>query len=332
MESNFVNNKKIFYDAILDIVNEYENKKKPKPEFPKVAFNLASSIEIINKVSSILKDEPAILQINTKENEFDFVIVGDIHGSLSSLIKIFKERGYPPTTRYLFLGDYVDRGHKSCEVMILLYSLKCLFPNDVYLIRGNHEFKNMTDHYSSYAFYKSVTDTFPLLPIGAILDDSIFCVHGGVTSYVKNREELLSLNKVGSQYYDDDLAQAEMLWNDPSKLTNTYTVSKRGRGSVFGERAVDTFLQNMNFKLIIRGHQNVFNGFDWPFGRKGGILTVFSAIDYCQSANNGGIAVILKENDIENNKLVNVHQIDNYPSCNGLYHSFSCPSFVCESF
>ena len=140
------------------------------------------------------------------------------------------------------------------------------------------------------------------------------------------------MTKVNSQYDKNNLAQAEMLWNDPSKFTTTYGTSSRGRGSVFGERAVDSFLKNMDFKLVIRGHQNVFNGFDWPFGQKGGILTVFSAIDYCRTSNNGGVAVIIKENDIKDHNLVNVHQIDNYPRYEGSDHCFSFPLDMCESY
>lgn len=336
MDTKF-NKKKLFSDVILDIIDESSRKKKPMQEYPQVQFDVPSSFEIINKASEILKEEPSILQIDTKDDETEFIIVGDIHGSIESLLKIFKEKGYPPSARYLFLGDYVDRGFRSIEVMIMLYSLKCLFPKYVYLIRGNHEFKNMTDFYgfkteclkrikstfhndicySSFAFYKLMTESFVHLPLGAILNDSIFCVHGGVTSFIKNREELLNLNKIGNQFFECDLAQAEMLWNDPDKYVLNYCKSKRGRGSIFGVKAVDTFLNDLNFKLIVRGHQNVFDGFDWPFGRKGGILTVFSAIDYCNSSNIGGIAIIKKENEIKDDNLVDIHQIDNYPRFDG---------------
>ena len=347
-----LNEKQMFYNTLRDIIrlNERIRQSNNNP-YPRLLFNVVNGVKIIFKATSILKEEPAVLQINTKKNELDFVIVGDIHGSLDSLIRIFKEKGYPPTTRYLFLGDYVDRGTKSCEVKILLYSLKCLYPDDIYLIRGNHEFSNMTDFYgfknecfkrilttfvnqeyfSATGFYKAMTDSFQTLPICAIIDDSIFCVHGGVTSMIKNRQELMNLKKVGDIYNDDDLAQAEMLWNDPDKCISMYEISRRGRGSIFGERAVDEFLKNLNFKLIIRGHQNVTNGYDWPFGQKGGLLTVFSAIDYCKSANNGGVAIVLKEEDIENRQLVNIHQFDKCPKYDAKKHCFTYPLDINEA-
>ena len=212
---------KLYCNTISSILSGCKDRKKAKKECSDVYFDSSSSLQIIDKVSSILKEEPAVLQIDTKSKSLDFVIVGDIHGSIESLVHIFKEKGYPPNTRYLFLGDYVDRGTRSCEVIILLYALKCIYPNDIYLMRGNHEFKRICDKYgfkneclkrikanciddfgeTASQFYKNVIETFSLLPICAILDDSIFCVHGGVTSLVENREELLNLQNFEREFF-----------------------------------------------------------------------------------------------------------------------------------
>lgn len=341
----FFDDKKLFSNTIMDIIHDCDKPKPADQYYPKLAFDISSGFQIINKARNILNEEPSVLQINTKSNELDFAIVGDIHGSLESLVRIFKKKGYPPKTRYLFLGDYVDRGIQSCEVLVLLYALKCLYPDGIYLIRGNHEFSNMTDFYgfrnecynriktvfldngcyTATTFYKAATETFKKLPICAIIDNSIFCVHGGITNFVSNRTELLNLSKVGDQYSENDMAQAEMMWNDPDKCVTLYAISRRGRGSIFGEKAVDDFLKKMCFKLIVRGHQNVTNGYDWPFGQNGGILTVFSAIDYCRTANNGGVAMVLKEEDIENQQLVNIHQFDNTPKYDVDHHCFTYP-------
>lgn len=228
---------KIYYDTIYSILKISNERKRATNEYSDIYFDFSTSLTIIEKAISILKYEPAVLQIDTKSKQFqDFVIIGDIHGSLDSLIRIFKEKGFPPNTRYLFLGDYVDRGTRSCEVVILLYSLKCMFPNDVFLMRGNHEFKRICDIYGfknectkrmkklsdAEKFYNCVVDSFELMPICAILDDSIFCVHGGITSHVKNRDELLAIKKVGKRLLSNETAQSEMLWNDPDKFTNNY--------------------------------------------------------------------------------------------------------------
>lgn len=291
-----------------------------------VAFDIPNSYKIIDKASNIFKEEEAVLQISTQKNESDFVIVGDIHGSLESLIRIFDEKKYPNTTRYLFLGDYVDRGKNSCEVIILLYSLKILYPNNIFLIRGNHEFRCITDQYGfkqecykrvrrsingeivfeGKRFYKKITDSFKYLPICAILDNSIFCVHGGITSFIKNREELLDLSKVGDQFSYDDSVQAEFLWNDPCSLVLNYYESPRGLGCVFGINALSKFLEDLKFDLVIRGHQNEIEGYNWPLGENKGILTVFSAINYCGTSNSGGVAVISKQD----NELIDVYQFE----------------------
>lgn len=291
-----------------------------------VAFDVSHSYKIIKKAALILKSEDAVLQINTRQSKSEFVIVGDLHGSLDSLIRIFDEKGYPNTTRYLFLGDYVDRGKNSCEVIILLYALKILYPDNIYLIRGNHEFRFITDQYGFKAecikrvkrtingnvihdgklFYHLVTESFKYLPICAILDDSIFCVHGGITSYVQSRDELLSISKVDVHFSSNDLIQAELLWNDPDHSILAYYQSPRGLGCIFGKNALDSFLENMKFSLVIRGHQSESEGYNWSLGENNGILTVFSAIDYCGTANTGGVAVISNEE----NELVNVYQFE----------------------
>lgn len=311
---------------VSDIYINYENLKTDNSM---VGFDILSSFQIIEKTTDILKKEPAVLQINTKKSQSDFVIVGDIHGSLDSLIKIFKEKGTPKNTQYLFLGDYVDRGNNSCEVIILLYSLKCLYPDNIHLIRGNHEFEDITNcygfkdecisrvkeikngrvYFKGKKFYKSIIKSFEYLPICAILNDSIFCVHGGITSLIQNRDELLNMKKVGKELSLYDSIQTEFLWNDPNNSILTYKESERGIGSIFGQEALDSFLKNMKFELVIRGHQRENKGYNWPFGELGGILTVFSAIDYCGFPNDGGVAVISKkENDFDE---VEVFQLTN---------------------
>lgn len=305
------------FNTILKIISSLGLRKKNGSFSLPIPFDLDISFEVIESARRLFEGEKSVLQIDTKTTDStEFVIVGDIHGNLNSLARILTVKGYPPKTRYLFLGDYVDRGENSCEVMILLFCLKILFPTDVFLIRGNHEFKDMTDNYgfryecskrignyrNSELFYQKVTDTFSYLPICAILNDAIFCVHGGITALIDTREKLLSIQKVGHQFCSSDSVQAEFLWNDPSSDTDLYEDSPRGIGCIFGHAALKTFLEKMQFKLVIRGHQSVNNGFEWPLNRDQKILTVFSSLDYCGTFNNGAVAIV--QDDVDDDQLV----------------------------
>lgn len=309
------------FNTILKIISSLSNHKRFSSFSSPIPFDLNIAMKIIQSAEELFKNENSVLNIQTKTSESsEFVVVGDIHGNLNSLARILTVKGYPPKTRYLFLGDYVDRGENSCEVMILLYTLKCLFPEDIFLIRGNHEFKDMTDIYgfkfecmkrikrtnddypSSDIFYQKITDTFASLPICAILNNKIFCVHGGITALIDSRNKLLSIKKVGHQISKNDPVQVELLWNDPCNDIDYYQASPRGIGCIFGQDALNAFLIKMGFDLVIRGHQNVNNGFEWPLEQNNGILTVFSSLDYCGTFNNGAVAIISDQNDVEEDK------------------------------
>lgn len=136
------------------------------------------SIQILKKEGNILFLEDPI------------TIVGDIHGQFYDLATILKIGGVPENNRYIFLGDYVDRGEFSVEVLILLLSLKLCFPNNIFLLRGNHETREMTNRYSYFAecMYKYDQEVFQVsmelfdnLPIAAIVNKKFFLVHGGIS-------------------------------------------------------------------------------------------------------------------------------------------------------
>ena len=232
-----------------------------------VPFSILTAIKIIYHAVQIFKIEKAALTINSKQ---DVVVVGDIHGSIESLLSIFKWTGDPSKTKYIFLGDYVDRGKNSCEVIILLYAYKCLYPNNIYLLRGNHKFKELNSRYgfkeecnsriiikingkfynTGVQYYERIAKSFEYLPICAILNDDVFCVHGGISSFVDDINVLKSIEKVGEVFQENSI-QTEFLWNDPYFI--------RGIGYMFNKRALNDFLRKTNLKIEIRAHQDQIN-------------------------------------------------------------------------
>jgi hypothetical protein len=147
-------------------------------------------LDLCDSVYSFLSAEPVLLRLSAP-----IVIVGDIHGNIPDLLRIFEECGYPPHQKYLFLGDYIDRGLHSIEVITLLFALKCKFPEHIYLLRGNHETFNISSVYGfskeckkrfSDVVFTEFNSVFECLPIAAVVGRALFCVHGGISPALKS--------------------------------------------------------------------------------------------------------------------------------------------------
>ena len=77
-------------------------------------------------------------------------VTGDVHGQYSDLLRLFEYGGFPPEANYLFLGDYVDRGKQSLETICLLLAFKCKYPENFFLLRGNHECSSINRIYGFF--------------------------------------------------------------------------------------------------------------------------------------------------------------------------------------
>ncbi|KAK8895001.1 hypothetical protein M9Y10_023443 [Tritrichomonas musculus] len=258
-------------------------------------------ISVISQATSLLKLDASILSL-----EGNFKVIGDIHGNLPALIRFFNKYGYPPHSYFLFLGDYVDRGSNSVEVLLLLYSLKILFPNHIYLLRGNHECESLTTQYEfrkecetafSKKVYYKIIESFNSLPIAAILNKDIFCVHGGISPSLKSRNDLFLLVKKTDKEPTSGVV-GDLLWSDFEEFTEGFETSERGCGYVCGKDAVANFLKNCGFSLILRSHQECDQGYLWPFGKDGHCLTIFGCPDYMGTVNDAAVAVVNQNDEI----------------------------------
>ena len=243
------------------------------------------------KVEEIFKNEETVIEISSP-----VIIIGDLHGHFLDLLRILNKYGLPLEFSYIFLGDLVDRGEFSLEVVSLVFCLKILFPNKVFLIRGNHEFDflcsrcgfmaELSNCYPNSTIYNNFIASFSFIPLAAIINKTILCVHGGIGPSIFSLRQLKTIGRPILDFGDHVLDP--LLWSDPTDQTPFFEPSTRGTGYFFGDRALNDFLLQNNLKMLIRGHECVNEGIQSIFNNK--LITVFSASNYCGLIpNNSGI-------------------------------------------
>ena len=248
---------------------------------------------LIDKSLPIMKEQKMLVEL-----EAPLHVCGDIHGQYYDLLRIFEHCGYPGEYNYLFLGDYVDRGKQSLETVCLLLCYKIKYPEKVTLLRGNHESSVTNRIYGFYdeckrrynvRIWRSFTDLFNWLPVAAIIDEKILCMHGGLSPELKNLQNITDISRPTD--IPDTGLLCDLLWSDPDKDVLEYDENDRGVSVIFGEKIVEDFNKKNDLDLIIRAHQVVDEGYEFFANRQ--LITIFSAPNYCgEFDNSAGIMII----------------------------------------
>lgn len=240
------------------------------------------------KSKQIFLEQPTLLEL-----EAPIKICGDIHGQYYDLLRLFEYGGFPPESNYLFLGDYVDRGRQSLETIALLLAYKVKYPENFFILRGNHECASINRIYGFYdeckrrfsiKLWRIFTDCFNCLPIAAIVDEKIFCMHGGLSPDLHTMDQIRNIMRPTD--VPDTGLLCDLLWSDPDKDVNGWSENERGVSYTFGGDIVQRFLLKHDLDLICRAHQVVEDGYE--FFAKRQLVTLFSAPNYCGEFDNAG--------------------------------------------
>lgn len=289
---------RVILDHYLPFINTNydENIRKGKTiRLPVVPIDLLR--DLLNELQLIFEYEPNILSVPDNT-----IIVGDLHGHIFDLFRILRQFKLPPLKNYLFLGDYVDRGEFSTETVILLFTLKVLYPKNVFLIRGNHEFIEI---FSNLGFYSELmllygqddiaqlfNRTFSYMPLAALIDKFAVGIHGGLGDCFTKLSQLSSIRRPINEFDNDVLS--ELFWSDPDPNICGTQPSPRGMGCIFGPDITKNFLEESKIEYIIRGHQCIDTGVEKCENHK--LYTVFSASRYCNHIRNlSGILLVRRK-------------------------------------
>lgn len=251
---------------------------------------------LCSSAKDLFLSEPSLLRIPAPTK-----LVGDIHGQYYDLLRVFDYCGYPEEQNFLFLGDYVDRGRQGLECICLLLAYKIKYPKKVFMIRGNHEQAGINRLYGFHEeckrrynvrLWKQFQDVFDCLPIAAVLEDAVFCIHGGLSPTLESLDDINQISRP-TEVPETGLL-CDCLWADPDPKLEGWGENDRGISYTFGPDVVEKFLDKHELDLMVRAHQVVEGGYEFFAGRQ--LVTLFSAPNYCGEFDNAGAVMSIDEN------------------------------------
>jgi len=234
---------------------------------------------LVKRATKLLYAEPNMVEV-----EAPVYVVGDIHGQFYDLMALCEFVGGPPSAdrKFLFLGDYVDRGCFSTEIVLYLYALKIRYPNSVYLLRGNHECRVITQHFNFYkeclykyteGIFNAFMTSFDSLALACLIKTThgnLLGVHAGIGPTMRTLDHIREIMRYKEPPENGPFC--DILWADPlnedeaeeDKLDARETVKwqsvtfcpngLRGCSYNFGHAAIRQFLRDNDLLSVVRGH------------------------------------------------------------------------------
>lgn len=289
------------------------------------------ALRILDQAIESFRKQPNVLPIDAP-----LTICGDIHGQFFDLLKLFEVTGYPPNTRLLFLGDFVDRGYFGIEVILTLFTLKINHPEHLFMLRGNHECRHLASFFTfqeeclvkyNEEIFEKCMRAFDSLPLAAIAAKQFLCVHGGLSPYVTSVADIEAIDRFSEPPTSGPFC--DLLWADPTENYGDEPPEAdlfkqngvRGCSYNFSYKAVCAFLRQNKLLCMIRAHEVQQSGYRMYKGQVSNpkfpsLITVFSAPNYLDLYGNKA-AVILYDG-----KTFNIRQFSNVP------HPFWLPNFM----
>lgn len=195
----------------------------------------------------------------------------------------------------------MDRGKQSIECICLLFAYKVKYPQNFFLLRGNHETDNINKIYGFYdeckrrysiRLWKAFSECFKYLPVSALVDDRIICMHGGLSPQLTSLSKLEEIQR--PCVVPDNGLLCDILWSDPEyELSSGWGLNDRGVSFIFAEDVVHAFLEDQDLDLVCRAHQVVEDGYEFFADRH--LVTIFSAPNYCGEFDNAGAMMSVDE-------------------------------------
>ncbi|GET89619.1 serine/threonine protein phosphatase, putative [Leishmania tarentolae] len=313
----------------------FDENGKPRPDVVREhlkhegLLQEADALTIITQCALIWKDEPNVLRLDGP-----VVISGDIHGQFFDLLNLLSIGGDPSQQKYIFLGDYVDRGCFGMEVILLLMCYKICYPDTMIMLRGNHESRHLTAYFNfkrevlykySIAVYNAMMSAFDCLPLACILESRYLCVHGGLSPELKRIADISAIHRFREPPSSGPMC--DLLWADPldekegdrEALPLFVPNTTRGCSYVYSNVAACNFLEENNLITIIRGHEAQDEGYHlYKKTNKGfpAVICIFSAPNYCDTYDNRAAVVMLNRN------LMSIRQFNSSP------HPYYLPNFM----